>query len=490
MFADRSVRPFPLYVVCALLTAGLLIYSQTNAFAWDEGFHLVAAQLIVAGKKPYVDWMFPQVPLNAYWNALWMRVFGEGWRITHVIAALATSGATLLTGTFVLARFPVPRWRMPLAILCAILVGTNVAVVEFGAIAQAYGICLFSIVAAFWFAAIAVDRPGIARSFAAGLMAGIAAGSSLLTAPVGPALLVWMLLCNRAGSRWSKLAGVVAGEATAFLPVAWLFALAPRQTWFAIVQYHLYYRQVAWSGAVRHDLETMAGVIDFPQALLLCLLALGGLLFVYFRSGWERARKQEFYLCVLVAISLALHLSTAHPTFARYYLFTVPFLSYPAAAGLYLAGSSIWSAERPWLPVGVLCTIVTLGAAKDLYDTRADMRWKDLEPVAAKVKEVARADHALLADEAIYFLLHRLPPPGNEVRDSHKLDFPPDRAGMLHVLPEAVLDRRIQAGRYPVVERCNDDDWLESVHLKDLFANSAEVGDCTVFWDWKGSPAK
>src|SRR5579863_5718933 len=103
MPVERSPREkaWPLYAVCALVAAGLLIYSQTNAFAWDEGFHLVAAQLIKAGKKPFLDWMFPQAPLNAYWNALWMTLFGESWRTTHVAAALCSSAAAFLTGWFV-----------------------------------------------------------------------------------------------------------------------------------------------------------------------------------------------------------------------------------------------------------------------------------------------------------------------------------------------------------------------------------------------------
>ena len=66
--ADPSHPSSPwlrLSALAALLFAGLLLYSQTLAFAWDEGFHLLAAQLIKAGKRPYLDFCFPQTPLNA-----------------------------------------------------------------------------------------------------------------------------------------------------------------------------------------------------------------------------------------------------------------------------------------------------------------------------------------------------------------------------------------------------------------------------------------
>ena len=93
---SRQRAPFlRLGAVAALLFGGLLFYSQTVAFAWDEGFHLLAAQLIKAGKKPYLDFCFPQTPAAAYWNAAWMRIFGESWRTVHAIAALCASAFLL-----------------------------------------------------------------------------------------------------------------------------------------------------------------------------------------------------------------------------------------------------------------------------------------------------------------------------------------------------------------------------------------------------------
>ena len=83
-----------LYLVCGFLTAVLIVYARTRAFAWDEGFHLITAQLIKAGKRPYIDWVFSQPPLNAYWNALWMGIFGESWRVVHTVAALCTAVAS------------------------------------------------------------------------------------------------------------------------------------------------------------------------------------------------------------------------------------------------------------------------------------------------------------------------------------------------------------------------------------------------------------
>ena len=93
------------YCVWALLAAGLMVYAETLAYTGDESFHMLAAQLIKAGKRPYLDFCFPQTPLNAYWNAFWMRMFGESWRTVHAVASLETSGAVILASQFVLSAF-------------------------------------------------------------------------------------------------------------------------------------------------------------------------------------------------------------------------------------------------------------------------------------------------------------------------------------------------------------------------------------------------
>jgi hypothetical protein len=153
----------------ALVSAALILYSQTYAFGWDEGFHILAAQLIAAGKRPYLDFCFPQTPLNAYWSAAWMRIFGGSWRVTHILATLLTAAAAMLTADFVFTRFPVLPWRLGVALAAAAMVALNDTVVEYGTVGQAYGICLFLIVAAFRVAILAVDRKAPWLAAAAGL---------------------------------------------------------------------------------------------------------------------------------------------------------------------------------------------------------------------------------------------------------------------------------------------------------------------------------
>jgi hypothetical protein len=215
----RTQTPFLL--LCGnllLLTAGLVVYSQTLAFSLDEGFHLLASQLINRGKTPYLDFCFPQPPLNAYWNAAWMRILGDSWRIPHFFAALLVAGAVILVAEFIFSRFPLPQWRLPCALVGGFMVAVSVPVVQFGTV-QAYGMCLFLSVAAFRVSILSVDRKNLFCPFCAGLLAGAAAASSLLTAPVVPVLLVWILVYDRTANRWIKSAAFLVGTAIPYVPV-------------------------------------------------------------------------------------------------------------------------------------------------------------------------------------------------------------------------------------------------------------------------------
>lgn len=483
------MRPF--LMVCsavAALAALLVAYSQTWSFAWDEGFHLLAAQLIDAGKTPYLDFCFPQTPLNTYWNAGWMRLLGETWRVPHALAALLTAGAVLMTADFVLARFPVPGWRLAAALFAACTIGLDEAIVQYGTVAQAYGMGLFLTVAAFRLSILAVDRRNVLTAVLAGFLASCAAASTLLTAAAAPVLLVWIFFCDRTGNRWGKFTAFIAGAAVPFLPILWLFARAPRQVFFNLIQYNTVYRTVEWPDATQHDVEVLTSWIDSSQALTLGLLAIAGVVFLP-RSQWSRPRRAEFSLCGWLAVFLGLEVCTPHPTFQRYFLFTVPFLAVLAAIGLYAVSLRMFNPDRPKWPVILVTVLIALALAKSQYERRTEYTWTDLEQIARKVDQVTPVRGALLASEQIYFLTRRPPPSGMEVADSQRFEFSPAVAALLHTLPKSVLKRRVAAGMYDTVATYDDDETIAKMGLPRLYAHKVEIVECTIFWDRVRPPA-
>ena len=413
-----------------------------------------------------------------------MWIGEESWRTVHAVAAVCTAGAVMLTAGFVFGHFPIPRWRFAAALAAACATGMNVLVVDFCTIGQAYGFCLLLITAAFRVSIVAVDRKKVLAAAFAGLLAGAAAASSLLTAPVAPVLVLWMLIYNRGGNRWAKASAFAAGVIAAFLPLIRLLIEAPRQVFFGVIEYNFRYRGLQWEEATSHNIEVMLSWVDSSHALLLGLLAATGLLFIRFKSDWPAPRRAEFYLCGWLALGLGIHISTAHPTFQRYYLLTVPFLAILAVVGVYWITAQMFHPDRPYPAVLVFIVLIAFGLAKAMYEEGADWRWVQMEAIARQVNQVTPRDAVLLADEHIYFLTRHRPPSGMELVDSHKLRFDAARSELLHVISGPELKRRVQAGMFQTVQVCEDGLSFDDLDLTKLYVHRADVEDCTVYWEW------
>jgi hypothetical protein len=488
----RGRRQFIL--LCALI--GLLgavqfAYSQTFAFAWNEGFHLLAAQLIRAGGKPYIDFCFPQTPLNAYWTAAWMGLAGESWRTAHAIQSLLTMGAVILAAGYVFSRLPASHWRLAAAAAAALLIGLNNVVFVFCSIGQAYGSCLFLLVGSFRAAVAAIHRKSPALAAVAGALAGAAIASSLLTAAAAPALLLWIVLRNRAGNRRIKAAAFLAGMVVPCLPVLWLFVQGPRQTLFNLFEYHLLYRAENWHNVVGQDLDVLTSWINSGQAVVLGLLAAAGLLVL--RRGGPRCRipaangtcSSELWLCVWLASLLGAESAVAHPTFPHYFVSVVPFLAILAAVGFAEVGQRMEPFVRPLGAAVALALLLLMFWGRGLYARRNIYTWEEIGQVARKTSEVTPPGAALWADEPVYFLTRRSPPSGMEFGYSHEVETIPNRrARDLRILPFSEIRRQVEAGAYSTIQTCDaDTEFMQSLDLPALYRRHARVNGCAVYWD-------
>jgi hypothetical protein len=394
----------------------------------------------------------------------------------------------LLAAHAVYVRFPIAGWRLAGALTVVAVAGLNHQFVDYSTIGQGYALCLFLLVAAYRSTLWAVEHRGWRPAAAAGFCVVAAAGATLLGSAAVPILLVWLLVYNRAGARWTKLAGFLGGAALPLLPFVPMVLRAARVVRFDLIEYHLLYRQVAWDGATKHDADVLTAWANDPQAILLAILVATGLFFVRFRSNWDRATRAPFYLCGWLALGLSLHISTAHPTFARYYLLTLPFLATLAVAGLAYILSQFARPMQPRWPVVLVSSILAISLARDLYDDWDGAPWWGrLSNIASKLDQVVPRSAPVFADESIYFLTRRTPPSGMEHDDSHKLQLKPEMEKRLHIFPKAELTKQIAAGRFAAVASCEDTDALDDLGVPAAFDKKFEDKgqDCAVYWKWK-----
>src|SRR6266566_5106075 len=83
-------------VALILVSVVLTTQSQMYAYVGDESFHLLAAKLINAGRRPYANFFYQHPPLFIYLVAGIFRIAGAGWRIVHFFSALSLIGAIVL----------------------------------------------------------------------------------------------------------------------------------------------------------------------------------------------------------------------------------------------------------------------------------------------------------------------------------------------------------------------------------------------------------
>lgn len=480
--SPRVLTPAWVYGWIAVLTAALMAYALTMGFVWDEGFHVVAAQLIAHGKTPYLDFCFPQTPLNAYWNAGWMRLFGEKWRVLHAVAVFQIAAAMVLTAQFLLTRFPVPRWRVSVAIVAVSFIGLHTEVVQFGPIAQAYAAGMLLIVAAFRVAVAWPERDRtLLLAFSSGLLAGGAAGCTMLSAPAALVFFLWFVWKAEGARRFINGAAFVLGVLIPFAPVFVLFAKAPRVVFFNIVQYQAIYRRSDWPGATAHDVDVLSGWLSDGQTLLLGLLSGYAIFYLLKKCDWSAAIRTQFYLAGIAAAALIVYIATAHPTFARYFIVGVPLVSIIAAVGMYALSSRLTDHDQPIWPTAILVALLLLAYGRGLFQERDAATWGEYEEIAKVVHDVTPKNGVIFADELVYFLLKQTPPSGMEFSYSHKVDLSPAECKLYHIVPQKEINDEVAAGRFDTVESCNDDR-IDEMHLEQHFAHKKDVKDCSVYW--------
>lgn len=454
------------------------------AFHWDEGFHLLAARFISTGKKPYLDFLFAQAPLNAYWVALWFRLFHPSWRLAHALAACETWLAILLLTRYQWKRFPVEKFRPAAALLLVALFGLFGWIFDFGTIAQAYAFCILAAVAAFRMAVAAREHAGFWRAAVAGALLGAAVSASLLAAAMLPAMLLWLWFYNQAGNRWAKAAAFAAGAVVPAIPPLRLLLESPRQVWFELVSYHALYRRVAWPGATPHDIDVLSFWIQDSQQVILLGLAILGWASVH-KGEWAAERRAELYLCAWLVVAVAVQNVFAHPTFSQYFIFGIPFLAVLATAGFYALYTRLRLAMSPERAALMLGCFMLLTLGRSVFQSRDSQSWQHLQVIAKKVNEVTPPNAPAMLQEPVYFLTGRQVPFGMEFDFAHKLDLGKERNALFRIVPQAEVERQIKAGQYPTAALCDEDDRIDKINQMGVYAQKFESDECTVFWQLK-----
>lgn len=422
---DVVVGPSPrpkteLAIVFALQTLVFGVVGMLRLVAGDEGFYDMAAKLLSEGKRPWVDFFLPQMPLAPAVRSVWFAAFGASWFAARALdVVLAATCGTLL---FASLRRRSGAWP---AALGALLLGTSSFALQWFTISTTQGLSVVLLQVALFLVATPGTRASLPRTWVAGTVFGLAVCTRSFFVVAGPALL-YAAACGGAEvrGRWRHALTFVAGSGLVGFVMVGLVADRWDAFWFGNVTYHaLRNSDAVFVGGFAQKMEVLrqlVGLQSYRWAVSLQFVLLTGLAIFGCARGGLRDWRLRASFGVMASLFAVSWLPT--PTFVLYFAVVIPFLIPHALVGL---GSVNGSTRRRLVWSSVLAYVVLL--PKDLY---ADLGWASPIPGVGNLAQTRQ--WTLPEIRAVSRLVDSVTAPGDQVitwwpgylLESHAVPFP------------------------------------------------------------------
>jgi Dolichyl-phosphate-mannose-protein mannosyltransferase len=500
---DRAARFLIVPVFLAQLA--FFTYIALHRFAnGDEGFYLLASRLVLAHKKPYLDFFFLQMPLLPYVYASWMRLTQLSWTSARIFAALLTTilGTLLYAHICRLTRSWLAGLAGMLVFASTSLVFTSLPLITHYSLA---GLLIFSA----YVLVSNVPNASYTALAAAGLLFGLCVDTRSYLVLVGPLFVWWICHCS---DRWLWLRSTLsfaAGFVVAMLFPLYFFLLSPGAFLFGNLGYHSLRSGSGLVGMWQQKLFTvLQALIGGPpgngiQASLLLVIS-----FAFIFSIARDKYVPRFALSLAVAIAVISLLPT--PVYPQYFAYCFPFLVVATVCLLHDLLAELESASGKRLAAGGCLILLAIYLVAPVNDFRRYLitgegvpgleRVKDKEDWRVeRILEVSRAidqlsrpgDSVISLWPGYLFQTHTLPLPRLESDFSLPIaaKVPPELRRRYHVLTIAELDDEIANHRTQLVVLGNENRVMQEA-AKDSVANTLQsngykpiksIGDTTIY---------
>jgi len=485
--------PWQAWAIISIGAIAIVALSQSGVSYGDEGFHLLAASLVGAGKVPYRDFFYQHPPLFPYLYAGWMYIAGATWRSAHLFSALLTIGTVSLVATYLASRFTASR--VAAAVFTFLLLCLNPQFVWLGTVGHPYALCMFLGVLAFRLVIHGNEHGNRSVAFLAGLAAGGSVLSSFLLIPILPIVSIWILFQQGSRRRTAQIAWFVAGAAVWSVPLAWFFVQAPQPMLFELVEYHLYYRgptyRIPPSDAFFSGLRQLIGWARSWDGLAATLLGLVGFWFLLFRRIQKPMHRAELALAAALTGGVALFVSTPYPAFSYYFVVITPFLCILAYHGIAALARARWTFRQSAFALCLCAAVLTTTAVRPTYRVDESVWglpavWDAHGAIAAAINRVTPPDAPVYAPEGILFAARRLPHPGLENSFAGELDVASGLIASLNFVPQSRIEERIRQGWFAAVWMDANDPLINSLTLSRVYDRRMTLrtidGDSFLFW--------
>lgn len=325
------------YVIATFILAGTLIpVALQRLIARDEGFYLLAAQLVYSGQTVYHDFFYPQMPFLPYFYAAWFSITSWSWESARLGVTLAAVATGLITAGFCRQRLG-STWGL----IAAIVFAFNNFIFPWYTTAQSYSISILLLWGGIALLLSGTKSPTYSRCLLAGLLFGAAIGTRLMLAGVGPVLCLYLYLAQKNNSGLKKAALFCVGSIIALSPIILLIIPDWHRFYFNNFGYHQLRSNLSFWDVFPKLIGNLLGLrssikYDAWQFPLLLYLSVIGMLIPKIR--------QDIKLLTLASCTIVLFLINLLPTppYMQYFCVLIPFLIILALSTLHWWYNWIW----------------------------------------------------------------------------------------------------------------------------------------------------
>jgi hypothetical protein len=239
-----------LFLAAAAWLALAALHVWMGELNQDEGWYLLAARLLRAGKMPYRDFAFTQPPMMPLVYAMvWPWVGRFGLLGGRILTALTGLGGVLMASWLAVRVAPRGAQRLTAA-LAAVFCAVNVHQSYFTTVVKTYSLAALFLTSGLLLLSFVGHRRGARAAFAAGFLLACADATRVSLAPVPVLAVAWLLFSGRRVRRWAWLDCTLgAALATSLFVVP--FALMGRDGFvFGLAEYHALRAHGAFSTAL------------------------------------------------------------------------------------------------------------------------------------------------------------------------------------------------------------------------------------------------
>jgi hypothetical protein len=309
-----------LFLPIFLLQAGFFLFVSRHRFIdGDEGFYLLASQLVLRHKTPYLDFFYTQAPLLPYVYALWFKIAGLSWLSARTFAALQTA----VLGGLIYEHVCHETQKWMAGIAAVVLFASSSLVFAWFPIVKTFPLATpFLFLAYVIVARLSPSSPSWWMAIA-GFFFALSVDTRSYVVALAP-VFVWWILRQRGSNRWARLLWSLVGFTVGILPSLILFFASPDAFMFNNLGYHAMRSGGSgligdWKDKALVAAATFGGRFTGFQFSVITLTCVGMLV-------RRRMKRDSSLLAFMIALVLGFICILPTPASMQYFSMIVPFL--------------------------------------------------------------------------------------------------------------------------------------------------------------------